>query len=225
MRVGSIGGALLLVAAAITAGCATAPAASSGPAESASAAPRPVPSTVASAAPGSPAPAGSTVPTASPEPVVLEADGATTDEIVAGRMTFVAKDGGRATCRSLPDSREVGDVTALELGELGPGTLRATLGLAGPSLEVFVDGGDLPDGSFQPFWTGPVAVTPPPAEGGRGMAVFTQLRLEADPGSKPGSSPAGTGDWPDTLSGTISWLCGAWDVPDASGAPPPSIAP
>jgi hypothetical protein len=145
-------------------------------------------------------------------------------------MPFVAMDGGRARCLSVPDSQTVADVTALDLGELGSGLLRATLGLAAQTsdttVELFIAGG-LPEGAFQPFWTGPVKVTAFHDAGASGTMTFSRLTLEVDAGSKPGMSPLpGIHKWPATLGGTLSWSCEPWTIPMPSGgAPSPSIAP
>ena len=175
------------------------------------------------------------MPTPSPTPVVLEADGTTHIQMPASTVPFVAKADGVARCRSGPDSRTVEGVTALELGELGSGTLRATVGLpleagGGASVEMFIDGGDLPDGAYQPFWSGPVKVTTSKSQGATGTLTFDALPLEPDPGqAKAGETgpPADTGGWPATLTGTLSWSCGSWaaPVPGGPSAPPPSGAP
>lgn len=175
------------------------------------------------------------MPAPSPTPVVLEATGVTHVQMPPGPLPFVAKVGGAAQCRSRPDSRVVAAVTALELGELGTGTLRAMVALPGPevagaSAELFIDGGDLPDGTYQPFWSGPVKVTTSHGDGATGTLTFNALPLEPDPGQmKAGESgpPADTGGWPATLSGTLSWTCGPWaaPVPGGPSVPPPSTAP
>jgi hypothetical protein len=175
------------------------------------------------------------MPTPSPTPVVLEATGVTHLQMPVGPMPFVAKDGGPADCRSGPDSRAVAGVTALDLGELGSGTLRAMVALPGPedasaSVEMFIDGGDLPEGTYQPFWSGPVKVTTSKSQGATGTLTFHALPLEPDPGqAKAGETgpPADTGGWPATISGTLSWSCGPWAAPALVGpsAPPASDAP
>lgn len=179
-------------------------------------------------------PSGSAIPTPRPTPLVLDATGSTHIEMPRGALPFVARDGGRAACRSGPDSLKVADVTALELGELGSGTLRAMLGLPletsdKASAELFIDGGDLPEGSYQPFWTGPVRITESHDDGASGTMTFHNLTLEPDPGAmKSGSTgaPADAGGWPATLSGTLSWTCQPWASPVTSSVPPPpSVGP
>jgi hypothetical protein len=152
------------------------------------------------------------------EPAVLEAAGATHFEMQAGAVPFVARDGGRAECRSVPDGRTVADVTALELGELGSGTLRATLSLPaqasdGATAEFWIDGGDLPDGSIQPFWRGSVQVTEIGADGASGKLIFTSLELEGGAEKPNSESPAPTSaapGWPSTISGVLGWSCQPW---------------
>jgi hypothetical protein len=216
-------GGTLAVMVIVLAGCATNPGAAV-PSATAVASATPSPTFVSSRPPAS-SPTGSAVPTPTPVPVVLDATGSTTATITAKATTFVPKDGGQARCQSGPDSRAVAVVTALELGELGSGTLRTELFLTGDTTEVFIDGGDLPEGSFLPFWTGTVTFARTDADGMSGTASFRALALEVDAGSKPGTSPLpGLDHWPATLSGTISWTCGAWATPISSD-PPPSSAP
>ena len=227
MRFGWFGGALFVALIALSGGCASGPAATARP--TASTVPQALPSSFALPSPESSGPAGSSIPT--PTPVVLQATGATHNVVISGgTMRFVARDGGRARCQSVADSEAVAGITALELGELGPGTLRATLAVqtsAVASVELFIDGGDLVEGSFQPFWTGPIKVTEPHGDGAVGTVTFSGLKLEADAGSKPGLSPLpGVDEWPASLSGTMSWSCEPWTIPVPSGgAPSPSIAP
>lgn len=152
------------------------------------------------------------------EPVVLEATGQTRFELQAGTMPFVTRDGGRAVCRSVPDGRNVADVTALELGELGSGTVRATLTLPVQASDVataefWIDGGDLPEGSIQPFWRGSVQITESGADNASGKLTFKGLdRSSGGALPKPASSDptSGASDWPSTLSGALSWTCQPW---------------
>jgi hypothetical protein len=168
------------------------------------------------------------------EPVVLTAPGQTRVELQAGAIPFVARDGGRADCSSGPDSQAVADITALDLGELGSGTLRATIGLPaqtadGATVELFIDGGDLAEGSMQPFWSGPVQVTDLGADGASGMLTFMDFEL-ANPATKPDPGSSATASavpgWPATISGSLSWTCQPWATPlPDSVAPLPSVAP
>jgi hypothetical protein len=223
MRLDRIGSAVIVVAA-LAAGCATGPAATTRPSASVATPASPSPSTSPSPAsirPDWSAPIGSP---AIHEAIVLDAAGTTEAAITGGDLRFTAKDRGAALCRSLPDSRAVSDVTALELGELGSGTLRAMLGVsAGTGIgtaEIFIDGGDLPEQSFLPSWTGRVTITSSTANGASGSMTFTALALQADPAGKPGlPAPAGVDEWPATLSGTVSWSCDPWAIPIASVAP------
>lgn len=152
------------------------------------------------------------------EPVVLETMGATQIDLQPGVVPFVAKSGGRADCQSVADGRTVGSITALELGELGPGTLRAMIGVPatasdGAAAQFFIDGGDIPDGSVQPFWSGPVQISDLGATGASGTLTFTNLTV-SDPAAKPdpGASvvPNAPSGWPATISGVVSWTCKPW---------------
>ena len=228
MQFGRFGGALVLALIALSDGCTTAPATTGRP--SASAVPVTSPSPIASPPAKASEPAGSSIPGPTPAPVVLLAAGATRlVAISGGAVRFVALDGGRAQCQSVPDGLAVEGVTALELGKLGSGTLRGMLGLPGSSsaaasIELLVDSGEFVEGSFQPFWRGPVKVTESHDQGASGTVTFSGLRLEADAGSKPGLSPLpGVGHWPATLTGRMSWSCEPWAIPASSA--PPSIAP
>lgn len=168
------------------------------------------------------------------EPIVLTAPGQTRLALQAGAFPFVARDGGRADCRSVPDGQAVADVMALDLGELGSGTLRATLGLAAePSnatrVELFIDGADLPEGSPQLSWSGPAQVGEISTGGASGTLTFSDL-AGSDPAAKsqPGASASSSvlPGWPATISGSLSWTCQPWGTPLPGGVPPPpSVAP
>jgi hypothetical protein len=168
------------------------------------------------------------------EPVVLAAAGQTQVELQAGAILFVARDGGLAYCSSEPDSQAVAGITALDLGELGAGTLRATIGLPAQAadsatVELFIDGGDLPEGSPQLSWSGPARVTDLGADGASGKLTFMNFQL-ANPAAKPdpGSSvtTSAAPGWPATISGSLSWTCQPWATPSQSPVvPPPSVAP
>jgi len=218
---------VLLALSALLAGCASAPITTIAPGVS--------PIVEASPTTTSPGvPTFSPAPSPSHEPVVLAAAGQTQVELQAGAIPFVARDGGRADCRSVPDSQTVADITALDLGELGSGTLRAMIGVPvqlsdGATAELFIDGGDLPEGSPQLSWSGPVQVTELGAEGASGKLTFTSLGL-ANPASKPDPASSvltsAAPGWPATISGSLSWTCQPWATPlPDSVAPPPSVAP
>jgi hypothetical protein len=155
------------------------------------------------------------------QPVVLQATGRTTIDLQAGDVPFAARLAGEATCDSVPDGQAVASITALALGELGSGTLRAHLSLAAEgsdsvagTAEFWIDGGDLPEGSPQPSWNGPVRVIEIGPEGATGKLTFTNFEgFSNDPALKGPESPAassGTGEWPPTISGVMGWTCEAW---------------
>lgn len=83
-------------------------------------------------------------------PLVLSATGQTRTALIAGTMPFVGQEPGRADCRSIDNGRAVAMVTALEVGHLGAGTLRATLNLAGPGA----------DGTTAEFWIADIPTAP-----------------------------------------------------------------
>ena len=149
-------------------------------------------------------------------PVILEAPGRMT-LAMPGPVQFVAGTEASARCASTPDGRTVADVVGLDLGELGPGTLRGTISLPGQasgeaSASFFIDAGDLPDGSSQPSWSGPVRMSELGLDGRSGKLTFSNLGRDPDAALKPGSSapPASSGTFPDALSGTITWACQPW---------------
>ncbi len=149
------------------------------------------------------------------EPVILEARGTTTVAMRSGGP-FVARDGGLAACHSTPDGRAVGRLTALDLGELGSGTLRADLDLWGPRPDqaggsFFIDGADITAGASQPTWTATAVIMTMAVDGASGTLTF-EGRADAvdlkDPGGPVGVPPGSA--WPATIAGTISWACGSW---------------
>jgi hypothetical protein len=159
------------------------------------------------------------------EPIVSQAPAEVRIRLAATSLPFAAQDGGQAECRSVPDSRAVSSVSGLDLGELGPGTLRVgfTLGTAGSGTadtELFIDAGDLPEGSPLVSWTGTVVVAGTNADGSAGQLTFSNLALSSGDGKPaPESAPPPSATvWPATLSGTLTWMCQAW-----SAAQPPNM--
>lgn len=144
-------------------------------------------------------------------PSYLMAYAWTTAELDATSIPFVPLERGLAECRSMPDSRVVGAIMSLDLGELGPGTFRGSFRLdqtnPGPApIELFVDGGDIPEGSFQPWWTGTAEIVERTSDGSTGRIRFENLLLQTDP-----NLPAPKIAWDAALSGTIEWRCQAWE--------------
>jgi hypothetical protein len=144
------------------------------------------------------------------EPVVLESSGTTTFTLDTVTVPFATQHGGRATCRSDPDGRTVVDVTALDLGELGRGTLRAFMGLPvaatePATAEFFIDAGDLPDGATPPSWSGRVLVSGLRADHASGRLAFDGVPQHVDE-----KMPAPASIWPATISGELSWTCQPW---------------
>ncbi|MEO8469137.1 MAG: hypothetical protein ABI573_05670 [Chloroflexota bacterium] len=173
------------------------------------------------------------------EPVVLVGPGSVHIRLNPVALSFVAQDAGQAECHSMPDHRTFNDLSALDLGELGPGTLRGGLtvwadGAGSGSIELFIDGADLPEGSSMVSWVGPATVTSMSPAGDSGTLSFDSLVLAAGDG-KPAPLDGGqevatpappASPWPLTLSGTLDWACQPWMVPPLAGeVPPPSLAP
>jgi hypothetical protein len=144
------------------------------------------------------------------EPIVLEASGTSTFALDATTLPFIVRQGGLASCRSDPDGRTVVDVTALGLGELGPGTLRGFVALPvaatePASAEFFIDAGDLPEGATPPSWTGRGLVSGISADHASGRFAFDGLSQHVDD-----KMPAPASTWPSTISGELSWTCQPW---------------
>jgi hypothetical protein len=152
-------------------------------------------------------------------PVVLETAGTATIDLRSGGLPFAARVASEASCASAPGGRAVASITALQLGELGSGSLRATIQLAdeasnGASAEFWIDGGDLPEGSPQLSWNGPVEITEIAADGATGKLTFTNLEgISSDPalrGPESATASSSAGEWPATISGVVGWTCEAW---------------
>ncbi len=146
-------------------------------------------------------------------PIELMAYAWTTAELDATSIPFVPLERGPAECRSMPDSRVVAWIMGLDLGELGPGTVRGwvTLDQDNPGMahvELIVGGEDLPEGSFQPFWIGWAEIVERTSDGSTGRIRFENLLLQTGPDTSTGPKIA----WDAALSGTIKWRCQAWEV-------------
>lgn len=165
-------------------------------------------------------------------PVILRADARLHLELAVPSLPFTSRDDGEAECRSGGDSTSVNELSGLDLGELGSGTLRVGLALGSDvglaSGEFFIDGGDLPEGSPMVVWTGAVVATPTRSDRSAGRLTFTSLPLSRGDGKPAADSapPMPGAPWPSTLSGTLTWTCGPWSAPASDGIPPaPSTAP
>ena len=162
------------------------------------------------------------------EPVVLTAAAGVSLQLDPVSMSFVSQDQGQAECRSQPDGRTMVSLSALDLGRLGPGTVRAGLTLPdgsnpAPAIEIFIDGGSLPDGAAPVSWSGTASVANLGADQRSGQLTFLDLRLATLSG-KPAADPSATGaviGWPLSLSGGLRWTCGPWPAPPGSAEPPP----
>jgi hypothetical protein len=151
--------------------------------------------------------------------VVLRSAGEATLRLdTRGVLPFAARAASSVACDSEPDGRTVVGITALELGELGPGTLRGTVRLPVapsdmPTAEFFVDLGDLPEGSIPPSWSGRVLVTAMGADRASGRLAFDGLALlipDKMPDEQSAAAIAVGKAWPTTISGEMSWSCQPW---------------
>jgi hypothetical protein len=141
-------------------------------------------------------------------PVILRAGGQGTLALDGTTPAFVGATNSQVQCESVPDGRSLQSVLGLAFGELGTGTVRGTVSGTGSSwtVELYIDGGDVPEGAEQPFWNGPAVVDGVVPDGTTGRVTFTDLQPEAGKGAVA-SAPAG---WPATLSGSLRWSCQPW---------------
>ena len=150
--------------------------------------------------------------------VVLEAPGETIFRLDSATLPFASRGSGEATCQSDPDGRTVVGILALQLGELGPGTLRANISLPvaasePATAEFFVDAGDLPEGSVPPSWNGRILVSGVSTDHASGRLAFDALpRASMDklPDDQSSAAVAVGKIWPPTISGEMTWSCQAW---------------
>jgi hypothetical protein len=143
-------------------------------------------------------------------PVEHSAKGSTQAELSDTLVPFVPRDAGEADCRSIPDGEAVAGITALDLGELGSGTLRAEFGPGtsvwdSVAIQLLIDGADVADGSGQPFWTGNAQVVERGALGATG-----QLRFDRVPAENNAKTSAAQTGWDAPLTGSIRWTCQPW---------------
>lgn len=124
--------------------------------------------------------------------------------------TFEGIEGSPVTCSSLPDGLDAAEVTGLDLGLLGARHLRGTVSLpfgneAAARLDLWLDGADLPEGAFQPTWSGPLTVTvlTRAGEDRPGQATFDSVALLHDP-----KLPAPSEAFPEMFAGSLEWSCG-----------------
>jgi len=73
-------------------------------------------------------------------------------------------------------------------------------------MELFIDGGDIPDGGVQPFWEGEASLADLGTNALSGTATFRDLAY-TDPSLQKGGPASSGGGWPATLSGTLHWDC------------------
>lgn len=152
-------------------------------------------------------------------PVTLEAHGTASTRLEGG-VAFTAIEPGYATCWSEPGSDTMTSLE-LDLGLLGRGLLRGSVSMseAGATeawVELRADAADDAEGAYQPEWSGTGTVTELSEQGLTGRVSFQELRPHTDTGSR---GDASNGPWPSTLSGSLSWACGAPLDPFATAPP------
>ena len=154
-----------------------------------------------------------TIPAASPGPgpVFLEAP-ATVTVRLTGLAGFTGTrsqpyDGGLFGhwCRSKPDSTEVGDLDALDVGRLNglPLLASVTLDAKGmPPVWIVLQVHAIGAGKEPlPVWAGGARLVA--NRGSSGRVTFADIAAD----------PAPVAGWPATLSGDVAWTCTAWRTP------------
>ena len=144
------------------------------------------------------------------EPTVLvrESTGTMTAAVTSPTATFRPRSDAPVTCASVADADAVQGVTALDLGELGDGTLRAFVVIESETrvgLELFIDAADVADG-MPPTWTGRGSIVAKSPEGLAATIAFEDLPL-VEVARVPLPAPA----WVGALSGSLEWACDPFD--------------
>jgi hypothetical protein len=116
----------------------------------------------------------------------------------------VGGDAGAGECHSRPGSKEVGEIVTDELGATSAGPLHAVLIPLGSDagLQLWVETDQKP----QLLWMAQPTVELGDKLATSGRATFTDARIgeDVDTSAFP--------DLPRSLTGTIEWTCGPWDV-------------
>jgi len=122
-------------------------------------------------------------------------------------------DADRTLIGEIDGMRAIGALVALaEADRIATWVARVSPSADGPDagrVELWIDGGDLPEGASQPFWLGSAEIT---RSDGAGQATFIDVGREGDPAPEPGSDAKdiSADRWPASLSGTLSWSCQPW---------------
>jgi hypothetical protein len=124
-----------------------------------------------------------------------------------------------AGCDSIPDGQAVGSVHAAQAGALQGQTLIVYLFLdpsQGSRVQIDLASG----GSVQ--WSGAATVSDADDLRTHGRATFTLTAAFGGERPAEGSPPAtaSVSPWPATLTGALSWSCGAWIDPKATPVAP-----
>jgi hypothetical protein len=135
---------------------------------------------------------------------VRESVGTINAAITSATATFRPNTDAPATCGSVADGDALGGVTALDVGELGSGTLRAFVSIeseTGVTLQLFIDAADVEDG-VAPAWEGIGIVSARSPDGLMATVTFEDLRLATD-----SKDPTPSSGWAGGLSGSLRWAC------------------
>jgi hypothetical protein len=138
-------------------------------------------------------------------PPLIETLGGTANATIERAPTsFEPRPDGSASCQTGPDTEVLESITAENLGELGSGTLRATLWFeidGGPRLDLAIDDADLAEPGTV-VWLGPVVLSNVAADRSTGLATFSELALNVD-----SKLPPAPNLYAGPLSGTFTWTC------------------
>jgi hypothetical protein len=150
------------------------------------------------------------------EPVMLEARGTMTLSL-DGLAGYAARSDVAAMCGAMPDGEGVSSVSATAIGTIDGFDVDAFI--VGIELEVpSVGVGGVPTVNFKFLgWSGPVDFVERTQGGRDGRVTFVGAALD-----NSGAGGPVQGDWPATLSGTLTWSCGDWIGPVVTPGPEPS---
>ena len=146
-------------------------------------------------------------------PVTLSATGPATLTLI-GATDFEPAAGTTASCVTTQGDESHVTASATNAGSLRAVRLYVELGYdtrAGGSVPMVIElRGESGDNAR---WQGQATVTVSDGGSASGTATFDGLTgTNPDDKGAPGSTPMSIGDWPATLSGSLTWACGRWEI-------------
>jgi hypothetical protein len=153
-------------------------------------------------------------------PVTLHAGGSAAI-VLASLADLQTRAAATADCSSIEDGTRLAEITSQDVGSLRGARLLATVdrgpsgSAGGDSISIEIGGEAVSAGAPALLWQGPATVSGVDADGRSGTATFAGL-VAANPADKSlnGGTPAPVAGWPTSLSGTLTWSCGEWAVPE-----------